>query len=79
MRKISDESACVAPRTDLRSRGPVRSGRVGRATAGRPFAVLLTRLGGEIRGAEAVAKSYPAFFEDFAALGIKTEKIQENA
>ena len=43
------------------------------------LAVLLTRLGGEIRGAEAVAKSYPAFFEDFAALGIKTEKIQENA
>ena len=43
------------------------------------LAVLLTRLGGEIRGAEAVAKSYPAFFEDFAALGIKTEKRQENA
>lgn len=43
------------------------------------LAVLLTRLGGEIRGAEAVAKSYPAFFEDLATLGIETEKQQENA
>ncbi len=35
------------------------------------LAVLLTRLGGELEGAEAVAKSYPAFFEDLSTLGIK--------
>ena len=33
-------------------------------------AVLLTLVGGVIEGAEAVKKSYPAFFEDLHALGI---------
>lgn len=37
------------------------------------LAVLLTRIGGEISGAEAVRKSYPGFFGDLAALGIRTE------
>ena len=35
------------------------------------LAVLLTLTGGEIEGAEAVSKSYPAFFGDLAALGIE--------
>ncbi len=35
------------------------------------MAVLLSLTGGEIVGAEAVAKSYPKFFEDIASLGIK--------
>ena len=39
------------------------------------LAVLLTLTGGEIDGAEAVAKSYPHFFEDLSALGIKVEEI----
>lgn len=38
------------------------------------LAVLLTRLGGEIDGAEAVAKSMPNFFELLGSLGIKTEE-----
>jgi 3-phosphoshikimate 1-carboxyvinyltransferase len=37
--------------------------------------LLLTLTGGEIEGAEAVAKSYPDFFEDIQKLGIKVEKI----
>ena len=37
------------------------------------MSVLLTRLGGVIRGAEAVAKSYPAFFEDIKRLGIEVK------
>lgn len=37
------------------------------------LAVLLTRLGGEITGAEAVAKSYPDFFDRLAELGIRVE------
>lgn len=37
------------------------------------LAVLLTVTGGEIDGAEAVAKSYPNFFEDLRALGIEVE------
>ena len=34
-------------------------------------AVLLTRYGGQIRGAEAVEKSFPDFFERLSALGGK--------
>ena len=37
------------------------------------LAVLLTVTGGEIRGAEAVSKSYPEFFEHLQALGIEVE------
>jgi 3-phosphoshikimate 1-carboxyvinyltransferase len=35
------------------------------------LAVLCTLTGGTIEGAEAVAKSYPDFFEDIASLGIR--------
>ena len=34
------------------------------------LAVLLTQTGGTIEGAEAVAKSFPTFFEDISSLGI---------
>ena len=37
------------------------------------LAILLTVTGGKICGAEAVSKSYPAFFEDLEALGIEVE------
>lgn len=39
------------------------------------LAALLTLTGGEIDGAEAIAKSYPAFFEDLKKLGIGVEEI----
>ena len=35
------------------------------------LSVLLTLTGGEIEGAEAIAKSYPSFFEDLSKLGIE--------
>ncbi len=38
------------------------------------LAILLTVLGGEIDGAEAVAKSYPDFFRDLKALGIEVSE-----
>ncbi|MBQ9773514.1 MAG: 3-phosphoshikimate 1-carboxyvinyltransferase [Clostridia bacterium] len=37
------------------------------------LAVLLSVFGGEIRGAEAAAKSFPDFFERIASIGIRTE------
>ena len=39
------------------------------------LSVLLTLTGGEIEGAEAVSKSYPAFFENLEALGIEVNEI----
>ena len=38
------------------------------------LSVLLTTVGGEIEGCEAVNKSYPTFFEDLTKLGIKCER-----
>jgi 3-phosphoshikimate 1-carboxyvinyltransferase len=39
------------------------------------LAVLATLTGGVIEGAEAVAKSFPDFFERIATVGIQTEEI----
>lgn len=43
------------------------------------LSVLLSLLGGEITGAEAVRKSYPTFFADLTRLGIKLEIIRHEA
>jgi 3-phosphoshikimate 1-carboxyvinyltransferase len=40
------------------------------------LAVLCSILGGEIRGAEAIAKSYPEFFEVFSSLGGNIEILE---
>jgi len=40
------------------------------------LAVLLTVTGGEIDGAEAISKSYPAFFDDLRSLGIGVEEYE---
>ena len=39
------------------------------------LSVLLTTLGGEIDGAEAISKSYPDFFDDILRLGISWEEV----
>lgn len=39
-------------------------------------AVLLTQTGGIIDGAEAVAKSFPDFFQKLASLGIEVERVE---
>ncbi|MBO5879904.1 MAG: 3-phosphoshikimate 1-carboxyvinyltransferase [Clostridia bacterium] len=41
------------------------------------LSVLCTLVGGEILGAEAVSKSYPAFFTDMRALGISVEEYDD--
>lgn len=38
-------------------------------------AILLTLTGGEIEGAQAISKSYPAFFEDLRSVGIGVREI----
>ena len=40
------------------------------------LAILLTAVGGEISGAEAVAKSYPGFFDDLRSLGIEVDEYE---
>jgi len=41
------------------------------------MAVLLTKMGGIIEGAEAVAKSFPDFFDTLESLGIEVETIED--
>lgn len=41
------------------------------------LAVLATRYGGELDGAEAISKSYPEFFRDLGMLGIPLEVIEK--
>lgn len=40
------------------------------------LSVLATRFGGEIEGAEAIAKSYPSFFEDLRRLGLEIREYE---
>ena len=40
------------------------------------LAVLLTKFGGEIDGAEAVSKSYPDFFSDISSIGIDVTLVE---
>ena len=40
------------------------------------LSVLLSLVGGEISGAEAVSKSYPAFFDDVRSLGIEVKEYE---
>ena len=42
------------------------------------MAVLLSKVGGTINGAEAVKKSFPDFFEVIRGLGIEVKEIKEN-
>ena len=42
------------------------------------LSVLLTKIGGEIYGAEAVNKSYPTFFEDLLALNCELKIYEDN-
>jgi len=41
------------------------------------LSLLCTRTGGTVRGAEAVSKSYPAFFDGLTALGLSVKQNNE--
>lgn len=76
---------CGAELTDLGNTVTVRGGALHAPTIAfdghgdhrivMALAVLATRTGGEIEGAEAVRKSYPSFWEDLGALGIRCKII----
>ena len=42
------------------------------------LSLILTKVGGSIEGWEAVAKSYPDYFEGIASLGIEVETANGN-
>ena len=70
---IGDNSITV-PKQELRYRGEVLDGHNDHRIV-MALSVILSKTGGAIRGAEAVKKSYPGFFEDIKGLGAEVELI----
>ena len=71
---IFGENSITVPKQELRSSdAPLSSHNDHRIAMA--LAVILSRIGGSIEGAEAVRKSYPGFFSDLEKLGAKVQKI----
>ena len=62
----------VVPKQELRNLGNVLSGHNDHRIV-MAMSVILSKIGGSIEGAEAVRKSYPAFFTDIKRLGAEVE------
>ncbi len=71
---IFGENSITVPKQELRSSEALLSSHNDHRIA-MALAVILSRIGGSIEGAEAVRKSYPRFFDDLTMLGAKVKKI----
>lgn len=71
---IFGENSITVPKQDLRSSEVSLSSHNDHRIA-MALAVILSRIGGSIEGAESVRKSYPRFFDDLRMLGAKVKKI----
>lgn len=72
--RVYDDTVVIYP-TDFHSPSEVLLGH-GDHRIVMALSILLTLTGGEIDGAEAVAKSYPGFFEHLSMLGIEVQKYE---
>ena len=68
------ENEIIVPKTELHAPTAPISGHNDHRIV-MAMSVLLSRLGGVIDGAEAVAKSYPNFFEELKHLGIEVKEL----
>lgn len=69
---VFGENTITVPRQSLRYRGEVLSGHNDHRIV-MALSVILSVIGGEIDGAQAVRKSYPGFFRDLEQLGAEME------
>ena len=69
---IFGDNTITVPKQELRYRGKRLSGHNDHRIV-MAMAVVLSQIGGEIEGVEAVRKSYPRFFEDIKKLGARVE------
>jgi 3-phosphoshikimate 1-carboxyvinyltransferase len=69
---IFGDNTITVPKQTLRRSGQMLDGHNDHRIV-MVLSVILCRTGGEIRGAEAVRKSYPGFFEDITSLGAEVE------
>jgi 3-phosphoshikimate 1-carboxyvinyltransferase len=66
------DNRIVVPKQELKDNGAVLDGHNDHRIV-MAMSVVLSHLGGEIEGTEAVRKSYPGFFSDIAELGANVE------
>ena len=69
---IFGDNTITVPKQNLKYQGKTLDGHNDHRIV-MALSVILSKTGGEISGAEAVKKSYPAFFEDLKKLGAKVE------
>ena len=67
---VFGENMITVPKQNLQDRGEVLDGHNDHRIV-MALSVMLASVGGKIRGAEAVKKSLPDFFDRLASLGIK--------
>ena len=71
---IFGDNFITVPRQELRYNEKVLDGHNDHRIV-MALSVILSKTGGIIKGAEAVKKSYPTFFEDIIRLGAKVELL----
>ncbi len=69
---VFGDNMIIVPKQELTYRGTVLSGHNDHRIV-MAMSVILSQIGGEISGIEAVRKSYPGFFEDIKKLGAAVE------
>ena len=71
---VFGDNTITVPKQDLQYKGCVLDGHNDHRIV-MALSVILSKIGGEIRGVEAVRKSYPDFFDDIKQLGAEVELI----
>ena len=71
---IFGDNTITVPRQNLKYKGEALEGHNDHRIV-MAMSVILSKLGGEIKGAQAVAKSYPKFFEDIERLGAEVKLL----
>lgn len=69
---IFGDNSIVVPKNELKNKGIILSGHNDHRIV-MAMSLILSKLGGEIEGAEAVRKSYPKFFDEIKQLGAEVE------
>ena len=71
---ICGNNTITVPRKELQYRGEALDGHNDHRIV-MALSVILSRIGGEIHGVEAIRKSYPGFFEDIRGLGAEVQLL----
>lgn len=69
---VFEDNKIIVPKQNLEYKGEILNGHNDHRIV-MALSLVLSKIGGEIEGAEAVKKSYPAFFSDLKSLGANVE------